>query len=118
MSQVVESTAWSSPAFAASAQRALEFRGHLSHTVGMDVHDGGDYPARPLVPGTVFSIDPQIWIPEENLYIRMEDTVVVTQDGVENLTELAPMELDDIELLMKDEGMIDELPHLNLNDSR
>jgi len=85
------------------ARRTLEFRGHLSHPVGMAVHDDGGYKHRLLVPGTVFSVDPQMWIPEEQLYIRVEDTIVITEDGSENLTSGAPLELDDVEALMRDE---------------
>lgn len=92
------------------ARRTLEFRGHLSHPVGMAVHDDGGYHHRPLVPGTVFSVDPQMWIPEEHLYIRAEDTVVVTEDGIENLTSGAPLELDDVEAMMRDERT--RLPYL------
>lgn len=44
-----------------------------------------------------------MWIPEECLYIRVEDTVVVTEDGIENLTAAAPLELDDVEALMRTE---------------
>jgi len=92
------------------ARRTLEFRGHLSHPVGMAVHDDGGYTHRPLVPGTVFSVDPQMWIPEERLYVRVEDTVVVTEDGIENLTSTAPLELDNVEALNHDKGM--RLPHV------
>ena len=45
----------------------------------------------------VFSVDPQMRVPEERLYVRVEDTVVVTTDGIENLTSDAPLELDDVE---------------------
>jgi len=62
------------------------------------------------VPGTVFSVDPQMWIPEERLYVRVEDTVVVTEDGIENLTSTAPLELDNVEALIHDKGM--RLPHV------
>ena len=86
------------------ARRTLEFRGHLSHPVGMAVHDDGGYYHRPLMPGTVFSVDPQMWIPEERFYIRVEDTVVVTEDGIENLTSGAPLELGHVETLMRDKG--------------
>ena len=40
-------------------------------------------------------IDPQLRVPEENLYLRYEDTVVVTETGVENFTDFLPLELDD-----------------------
>jgi len=106
MKRVVDRTTSSKPCYERAARQALEFRGHLSHTVGMHVHDGGDYSLKPLIPGTVFSVDPQMWVPEERLYIRVEDTVVVTQDGIENLTQLAPLELDDVEALMKEGGIL------------
>jgi Xaa-Pro aminopeptidase len=112
MRQVVERTKFSKSCYEKAARQALEFRGHLSHGVGMDVHDGGNYTLKPLIPGTVFAVDPQMWIPEEQLYIRVEDTVVVTQDGIENLTQLAPLELDDVEKLMKEDGILQKLPPL------
>jgi Xaa-Pro aminopeptidase len=97
---------FSSAAYAAAAQAALTFDGHLSHPVGMAVHDVGDYSGRPLEPGLVFSVDPMIWVEEEKLYVRVEDTVVVTDDGVENLTGLVPLELDDVEALMSEPGLL------------
>ncbi len=94
------------------ARRTLEFRGHLSHPVGLAVHDDGSYYGRPLVPGTVFTVDPQMWIREENLYIRVEDTLVVTEDGIEIFTAAAPLELDDVEMLMREDPT--ELPLLKI----
>ena len=82
MRPVVESTHWSDPAFERSAGATLDFKGHLSHPVGMAVHDVGSYHSAPLVPGVVFALDPQIWVSEKKLYIRVEDTVVVTETGV------------------------------------
>lgn len=105
MKPVWENWQFSKDGYREGAHRALEFRGHLSHPVGMAVHDDGGYYHRPLVPGTVFTVDPQMWIPEEKLYIRVEDTVVITEDGIENLTAAAPLELDDVEELMGEEGM-------------
>jgi Xaa-Pro aminopeptidase len=57
--------------------------GVFSHPVGLTVHDDGDYQPGPLKLGHAFSIDPQLRVPEENLYIRYEDTVVVTDNGYE-----------------------------------
>ena len=73
----------------------------------MDVHDRGDYRSQPLVAGTVFSVDPMMWVPEEELYIRVEDTIIVTETGIENLTQLAPLELDDVEVVMKEKGVLE-----------
>jgi Xaa-Pro aminopeptidase len=67
----------------------------------MAVHDPGGYRDRPLVPGVVFAVDPQMWVPEEELYIRVEDTVAVTDEGIENFTAAAPLELDDVEAAMR-----------------
>jgi Xaa-Pro aminopeptidase len=55
----------------------------------------------PLVPGSIFTIEPGIYIPDKNLGIRIEDDILVTEDGFENLTETAPREIDEIEKLMK-----------------
>ncbi len=110
MRPVWERWPFSKDSHRAGARRTLEFRGHLSHPVGMAVHDAGDYARRPLLPGTVFAVDPQMWIPEEKLYIRVEDTIVVAADGIEILTAAAPLELDDVEALMRDEATT--LPYL------
>jgi len=103
MTPVVDASAWSKPQYEAAARAMLEFRGHLSHPVGMAVHDDGDYWSCPLRPGTVFTVDPQMWVREDTLYIRVEDTVAVTGSGVEALTASAPLELDDVEVAMREE---------------
>lgn len=110
MKEVWANWEFSKDIYKEGARHTLEFRGHLSHPVGMAVHDDGRYHHRPLVPGTAFAVDPQMWIPEEKLYIRVEDTVVITGDGIENLTRGAPLELSDVEALMRDEGT--QLPYL------
>ena len=69
----------------------------FTHPVGMAVHDVGDYRQSPLRPGVVFALDPQMWVPDESLYIRVEDTVAVTNVGVEVLTADAPLNLDEVE---------------------
>ena len=76
----------------------------------MAVHDVGSYRSGPLKPGQVFSVDPQLWVREENLYLRFEDTVVVTETGVENFTDFMPMELDDMEKLVLEKGVVQKVP--------
>lgn len=104
MARVVDQTVFSKPIYQEAARRTLEFRGHLSHPVGIAVHDVGNYRAEPLRPGVVFTVDPQMWVPEERLYIRVEDCVALTEDGMENLTRAAPLELDEVEAVMREES--------------
>jgi Xaa-Pro aminopeptidase len=52
----------------------------VSHHVGLDVHDATDF-TQPLAEGNVITVEPGIYIPEENIGIRIEDMVLVTKDG-------------------------------------
>lgn len=49
--------------------------------------------------------DPQMWVPEERLYIRVEDAIVVTENEVKVLTGSAPLELDDVESIMREKSV-------------
>ena len=72
----------------------------LGHYVGLNVHDPNDYDV-PLGPGTVFTLEPGIYIPEEKLGVRIEDTLYVDQDGkLINLTAKLPHTADDVERTM------------------
>jgi len=71
----------------------------LSHHVGLDVHDPSG-PSRPLEPGMVITIEPGIYIPEENLGVRIEDDVLVTPTGYKLLTARLPRSVDEIEKIM------------------
>ena len=71
----------------------------LSHHLGLDVHDPGST-TRPLEPGMVFTIEPGIYIPEENLGVRIEDDVLVTNDGIEVLTKRLPRNPEEVEKVM------------------
>lgn len=72
----------------------------LSHYVGLNVHDAGDYNV-PLGPGAVFTIEPGIYIPEEKLGVRIEDILYVDPDGkLINLTANLPHTADDVEHAM------------------
>lgn len=83
---------------------------HLTHGVGMAVHDPGNYRKDLLRPGVVIALDPQMWVPEQEIYYRVEDTVVVTEDGIENFTEAAPLELDKLEQMMQEDGLLQLRP--------
>ena len=73
----------------------------LSHRIGLNVHDPGPFDA-PLTAGEVFTIEPGIYIPEENLGVRIEDTFSVDQDGkLINLTATLPHTADEVEDAMK-----------------
>jgi Xaa-Pro aminopeptidase len=84
--------------------------GAFSHLVGLAVHDVGSYRDKPLRPGTVFSVDPTLRVPDENLYLRYEDVVLVTDSGVENFTEFLPSELSDIEAMVQESGVVQTVP--------
>ena len=106
MVELFEATTWSAPEFERAARDALDFRGHLSHPVGMAVHDVGSYRGNPFEEGLVFSVDPMLWVPERNLYVRCEDTVAVTSDGIENFTGFVPLDPDEIEATMAQTGLL------------
>jgi Xaa-Pro aminopeptidase len=94
------------PAHAAAAAESLKFRGHFQHSVGMSVHDVGQLRGVPLRPGTIFTIDPMVWVHGEQLYMRIEDVALVTATGVENLSAFVPSRLEDIERTMAEPGML------------
>ena len=71
----------------------------LGHPLGLDVHDVGDMNV-PFAPGTVLTVEPGIYIPDEGFGVRLEDNIVVTEDGPVNLMEKIPIEADEIETIM------------------
>lgn len=71
-----------------------------SHFLGLDVHDVGNK-YRPFEPGMVFTCEPGIYIWEEGIGIRLENDILVTKNGPEDLMKDIPLEPDDIEQLMQ-----------------
>ena len=71
----------------------------LGHSVGLNVHDPADY-NQPLQAGMVITDEPGVYIPEEKLGVRIEDMILITQDGRELLTRRLPRDPDQIEKMM------------------
>jgi Xaa-Pro aminopeptidase len=72
----------------------------LGHTVGMEVHDVRN-PTPTLEPGQIFTIEPAMLIEEMHLGIRLEDMILITDSGYENLSAFVPIEIADIEKAMQ-----------------
>lgn len=73
-----------------------------AHHIGLDVHDVGLY-SRPFEAGMVLTCEPGIYIPEEGIGCRLENDYLLTKDCNINLTEAMPIEIEDIEALMKND---------------
>jgi Xaa-Pro aminopeptidase len=95
---------------ATGPQWMFNFRKHLAHSVGLSVHDGLSHKDLPLRPGVVFSVDPQMKIEADRLYLRVEDTVLVTENGCDVLTKDAPLDLDAIEAVMQQPSLLESFP--------
>lgn len=98
----------------AAAKEVLERYGYaeylphsVSHYVGMSVHDVGN--PGPFEPGVVITVEPGVYMPDKDLGVRIEDTILVTRDGYENLTGGVPREITEIEKLMSEKGIPDSI---------
>ena len=70
-----------------------------SHHLGLDVHDVGNV-YRPMEAGMVFTVEPGIYIREESLGVRIENDVVITDNGLLDLMANIPIETEEIEDIM------------------
>jgi Xaa-Pro aminopeptidase len=115
MDAAIQATKFTSPNIQAAAQRfADRYRNSqgssFGHSIGLEVHDVGR--GRPtdgapvvLYPGQLFTIEPALQVPEEGLAMRLEDALLVTMTGVENLSAFVPLEIAAIERLMAEPGI-------------
>jgi Xaa-Pro aminopeptidase len=82
-------------------------RSGLGHSLGLEVHDVTAGRKNVLQPGELFTIEPPIAIEDETLAMRIEDVILITQSGYENLSAFVPIEIEDIERLLAEPGLSD-----------
>ncbi|MBI5772480.1 MAG: aminopeptidase P family protein [Verrucomicrobia bacterium] len=71
----------------------------LGHPLGLDVHDVG-FTTQPFAPGWVLTVEPGIYIPKESFGVRLENDILVTENGPVDLMAKIPVEVEEIEELM------------------
>ena len=84
---------------------------YLGHWVGMATHDDGPH-GGPLKAGMVFTIEPALTVPDEKIYVRLEDMIFITDKGAEVVSNDAPWDIDAIEKVMTEEGMLERYPRV------
>lgn len=105
-----------------ATQRHLYYPHGLGHHIGLDVHDKGQYEY--LEPGMAITIEPGIYIPEGakcdekwwGIAVRIEDCILITEDGAELLSDMAPRRSDEIEKLMQQPSVLDAFVLPDLGD--
>lgn len=92
-----------------------------SHYLGLDVHDRGAY--GPFKNNTVITVEPGIYIPVDSpcdpkwwgIAVRIEDDILITDEGWENLSDLAPRKSEEIERMMAEESVFNQLQRYKLD---
>ena len=88
-------------------RRAQGTGGNLGHAVGMSTHDMGGG-AGVMRPGLVFTIEPQFRIPEERIFIRLEDMIVITDKEARITSDFVPRSIDGVEKLIAEPGLLQQ----------
>ena len=112
MRDIVASYRFTDPKVRAAAEafvtRFASSRQSFGHWVGLEVHDvsGRSFDGT-YRPGMIFTIEPALTIDDERIYIRLEDVILITETGYENLSADLPMDIDGIERVMREPGLAD-----------
>ena len=86
--------------------QANEGRGaSLGHAVGMATHDFGGGSGM-MRPGLVFTIEPELRVPEEQIYIRLEDMIVITESGAQITSDFVPRSIAAVEKVIAESGLL------------
>jgi Xaa-Pro aminopeptidase len=115
MDAVLAQTTFSKPIYEAAARQFVEgYRqsarrpnAGLGHAVGMSTHDMGGGSGE-MRPGLVFTIEPQFRVPEERIYLRLEDMIVITERGATILSDFVPRSIAGVEKLVAEPGVLQQ----------
>jgi Xaa-Pro aminopeptidase len=113
--QALATAKFSKPVYTDAATRfvngyrtsAKSGRGGLGHAVGMATHDFGGGSGL-MRPGMVFTIEPQFVIAQEQIYIRLEDMIVITEGGATILSDFVPRSLAGVEKAIAEPGLLQQ----------
>ncbi len=90
-------------------EQFMQWGRYVGHFVGLSVHDvgeiSGEWAAKPFEPGVVFNVEPVLEFSDKKIHLRLEDTIVITANGAENLTAAVPAELEPVYTLVKQRGV-------------
>lgn len=108
MKKILEGWKFSKPIYRQAGERFVAMwtaAPTLGHWVGMSTHDVGPR-MEELKPGMVFTIEPAFTVPEEKIYIRMEDLIVITEQGAKIVSDFVPRTMEAVEAEMKKPGLL------------
>jgi Xaa-Pro aminopeptidase len=115
MDRVLAATTFSKPLYAEAARQFVDRyrtsaktgRGGLGHAVGMATHDFGGGSGL-MRPGMVFTIEPALTIPQEHIYIRLEDMIVITEGGATIPSDFVPRSIAAVEKAVAEPGLLQQ----------
>ncbi len=115
MKKILEGWKFSKPEYRKAGERFVAMwtmAPTLGHWVGMSTHDVGPRMDE-LKPGMVFTIEPALTVPEEKIYIRLEDLIVITEQGAKIVSDFVPRSIEAVEAEMKKPGLLKTYPKVD-----